>query len=199
MAYYSWRLIINRKEEMMAVSEYNKESPIQPDIVTGGMVVIDSDHQMVHRYATFSISYYDLTVADSGTLSLGLTVPADHEIHIKNLFVSGAGYPWIFDGVALTSFTPSITYIIPFNHHMSSTAPESVVTVNVNPTGLPAQGDYKFLFGGGTGVGGTGSSGGFSPVEEFVMHPGNYLMRLTNSTGAVNEANIVMTWYEIKE
>lgn len=181
----------------MAVQEYNSESPVQPDTVTGGLVVINSDHQMVHRYATFSVSYYDLAVADSGTLSLGLTVPTGFEIHLKNLFVSGAGFPWIFDGVPHTTFTPSATFITPFNHHMSTTAPASVVTVNVNPTGLPAEGDYVFLFGGGTGVGGSATSGGYSPVEEFIMHPGNHLIRMTNDTGGANEGSIVLTWYEI--
>lgn len=183
----------------MAVSEYDKTAPIQPDIVTGGMVTIDSDHQMVHRYATFSVAYYDLTVADSGTLSLGITVPTGFEIHLKTLYVSGDGFPWIFDGVPHTTFTPSVTFLTPFNHHMSLTAPASVVTINVNPTGLPAEGDYKFLFGGGTGVGGRTSTGGYSPSAEFVMHTGNHLVRLTNNSGAANEGNIVMTWYEIKD
>lgn len=183
----------------MAVSEYNKEAPNQPDDITGGLVIINSDHQMVHRSATFSVSYYDLTVADSGTLSLGISVPANHEIHLKTLFVSGDGFPWIFDGVPLTTFTPSVTFLTPFNHYMSATAPASVVTVNVNPTGLPAEGDYVFLFGGGTGVGGRTSTGGYSPTEEFIMHPGNHLVRMTNNSGAVNEGNIVMTWYEIKD
>lgn len=181
----------------MAIKLYNKESPVQPDTITGSMSVIYSDHQMVHRYGMFTATSYNLTVADNGTLSLGFVIPTGFEIHIKSFGVIGNGFPWVFDAVTFTTFTPSGTYLTPINHHQSTTAPASKITVNLNPTGLPAEGTYHVLFGGGSGVGATSNAGGFSPSEEYIMHPGTHLIRMTNKTGAVNEAGITFTWYEI--
>lgn len=181
----------------MAVNEYNKEAPIQPDLVTGGMVVIDSDHQMVHRKAMYTVTYYNLAVVNNGTASLGLTIPNGFEIHIKDMNIVADGFPWVFDAVIDATYTNSGTFLIPFNHYSSSTAPLSTMSVNVNPTSLPAEGDYAILFGGGTGVAATSSTGGFSPDAEYILHPGNHLLRATNKSGATNEYGIALTWYEI--
>lgn len=181
----------------MAVKEYNKESPNQPDDVSGGMVVIDSDHHMIHRYAMFTTNYYNLTIADNGVLALGLEVPTNYEIHLKALNVVGYEFPWILDASPHITYTESGTYKVPFNHHMSTSPPASKVIVNVNPTGLPATGEYSFVFGGGSGVGGTGSSGAYSPSAEFIMHSGKHFIRITNKTGSINTGGVVLVWYEI--
>ena len=181
----------------MAVKSYNSESPVQPDILTGALAAIDSDHQMVHRYGMFTITHYNLAVADEGTVSIGFIIPTGFEIHIKQFGILGDGFPWVFDALVYTTFTESGTYLTPINHHMSTSPPPSQLTANLNPTDLPAEGNYKILFGGGSGLGGTTSAGGFSPSTEYIMHAGSHLIRATNKTGSTNEFSIVFTWYEL--
>lgn len=181
----------------MAVKTYNKESPVQPDILTGAMSCIESDHQMVHRYGMFTTTHVNSALADAGTVAIGLDVRTGFEIHVKHFGVTGEDFPWLFEASPNITYTESGTFLTPFNHHMQINPPESVVTVNLNPTALPASGGFQFLFGGGSGVGGASSSGQYDSKTEFIMHAGKHFIRVTNNTGSTAAISIVLTWYEL--
>lgn len=181
----------------MAIKLYNKEAPNQPDFIGGGLSAIDTNHQMVHRYGMFTVTYYDLTVADSGTVTIGFEISTGYEMHVKQFGIIGDSFPWILDFVPFTTYTESAVFLTPINHHVSETPHPSNVVVNVDPTDLPAEGNYKLLFGGGSSGGNRTSSGGFDNDTEFILHAGNHIVRATNSTGSIQEFGFVITWYEI--
>lgn len=181
----------------MAVKLYDKESPHQPDFIGGGLISTDTNHNMVHRYGMYSVTYYNLSVADSGTVTIGLNIPTGFEMHVKEYSILGDDFPWILDSVNFTTYTESGNFLTPMNHHISETSHPSRVIVNLNPTDLPAEGDYKLLFGGGASLGQSTNSGGFSANIEYILHAGKHIVRATNNTGGVQEFSIVITWYEI--
>jgi hypothetical protein len=161
----------------MAINRYNKEHPTQPDEITGALVTIDTDHQSIHKGAVFSLSVWDTAIVDTGTLALGFEVPADLRVAVKGCHLFG-------------------TYLTPNNHNVDPSAPASLVKVNLNPTNLPTVFPMGFVFGGGTGVAGTGQSAVGELSGEFGFSAGKHCIVLTNLTGATGLGQIRLNWIE---
>lgn len=180
----------------MAVHRYSKEHPTQPDHITGALVTIDTDHQSIHRGAVFSLSEWDDAIVDTGTLAIGFEVPTGLRVAVKGCELTAFGWYWEIGVAAFTTYTESGTYLTPNNHNVDASAPESLVKVNLNPTNLPSVFPMGFVFGGGTGVAGTGASaiGHFS--GEFGFSAGKHCIVLTNRSGATALGQIRLNWIE---
>lgn len=184
----------------MAVMEYDKSIPNQTEEKTGAQTVINSDHRMTHMKGMFTAIALDAALADNGFLRMGITVPADLEIHLKNVNLWGVGVPFQMKFYRFPTFTHA-TAITPINHYIkASGVPASLITCSKNPTGISSSGnDMILLFGGGTGVGGTSSGGVYSPTAEFILNEGDFIIEIQNLTGGVAETQMILTWYELQE
>lgn len=183
----------------MAVKEYDKTIPNQTEEKTGAQTIIDSDHRMTHMKGMFTTVVNELALANNGFLRIGMTIPADYEIHLKNSELWGVGVPFQFKFYVFPTFSHG-TILTPKNHYVSLTAPSSIATVSKNPTGIVSSGnDLVILFGGGNGVGGSNSGGVYSPSAEWILHEGTYVLEIQNLTGGVAETQMSLTWYELQE
>lgn len=183
----------------MAINKYNKESPNQPDDFTGGLVTTTSDHQMIHQGGMFNLTVYDTAIVDTGTLTLGFEIPTGFCIALKALNTFGFGFYWTLHAVPFTTYTESGTYLTPNNHLICPTAPSSVAIVNKNPTGVASSGPLGFIFGGGTSIAGTASSGYGHLDSEYIFKAGKHAVVLTNQTGSTAAGQLQFTWIEMIE
>lgn len=182
----------------MPIKRYNKEAPKQPDECSGGLVVIDSTHRMIHEGGMYSITVWDLAVVDTGTLSIGMTIPAGIVVHFKEVQATGYGWPFKMTALLYESFTPSGTYKIPNNHCVLPNFQPSLCTVNINPTGWTPSDQFGILFGGGTSIAGTGSSGASSFTSDYIVGAGTHVLVGENISGATAEIMLRMTWIEVE-
>ena len=180
----------------MAIHRYNSEAPNQPDHITGALVTIDTDHQSIHLGAVFSLSVWDDAVIDTGTLALGFEVPSGLRVAVKGCELTGFGWYWKIGVAVFTTYTESGTYLTPNNHNVDPNSAASLVKVNLNPTDLPTVFPLGFVFGGGTGIAGTGQSAIGKLSGEFGFGAGKHCMVLTNLTGATGLGQIRLNWIE---
>lgn len=180
----------------MAIRRYNKEAPNQPDEVTGAQVTIDTDHQSIHLGAMYNLTYWDSAVVSGGTIVLGFEVPTGLRVAFKSAVALGFGWYWTFQVEPFTSYTESGTFLTPNNHNVSTDAVPSLVKVNLNPTGYTTTFPLGFVFGGGTGVAGTGSSSGGRLDDEYGFSAGKHVVVITNNTGATGLGQVQLTWIE---
>lgn len=180
----------------MAINRYSKERPTQPDEVTGALVTIDTDHQSVHKGAMFSITHFDEAIVDTGTLALGIEIPEGLRVALKGLEVFAFGWYWKMEAAPFSAYTESGTWITPNNHDVSVDCCPSLVKVNINPTDLPSVYPMKFVFGGGTGVAGTGDSAIGALHNEYGFSAGKHVVKITNLTGETALGQIQLDWIE---
>lgn len=180
----------------MAVNRYSKERPVQPDEITGALVTIDTDHQSIHRGAMFSLSVWDDAIIDTGTLALGFEVPEGIRAAVKGCELTGFGWYWKIGVAAFANYTDSATWLTPNNHDVSTDATASLIKINKNPTNLPSVYPMGFIFGGGTGLAGTGTSSAGRLSAEFGFSAGKHCMVLTNLTGETGLGQIRLDWIE---
>ena len=187
-----------KRGKKMALQKYNKENPEQPDSFTGGLVVTEDTHQMIHKGGMYSTTIIDDAVVDTGTLSIGMNIPTGIQVSLKSIIALGFGWYFKLTAMPYTSFTPSATYKTPNNHCLLSCAPASLCTINVNPTGLVSSDQFGFVFGGGTSVAGQGSSGTGSFTSEFIIGAGNHGIIVENLSGATSLIQVRLVWLEME-
>lgn len=180
----------------MALSKYDKTNPLQPCRTTGGLVTTQELDQLARRGGLYSVTVFDLAVIDTGTISLGMTIPTGIEIIIKSATARGFGWPFKMSALMYESFTPSVTYKTPNNHLVIAGSIASLCTVNVNPTGWTPSDQFATLFGGGTAVAGQGSSGTESFGTDYILGAGTHVLIGENLTGSTAEMQLSLTWVE---
>lgn len=182
-----------RKEYERAPEEYRKF-----DQYAHAVTSIDEPHRMIHDGFMFSLEHSSASLANNGDLDLLITVPAGVFPHIRQTGVRVGDTPCTVHFFEGPTTSANGTALAVYNRNRNSDNTNDV-TIYVGPTVsddgtelvrrlLPASGGF-FTPGGA-------SIQGFS--EEWILAPStDYLVRVTNESGAAIDLTVDILWYEI--
>lgn len=153
--------------------------------------VVDVNHYRLHEGRGF-LSYYVITsLADTASMSLALAANAGYYPHMTiGAFCGGNSTLYFYE----SSVASGGTAFVPVQRNRNFTTTSNVAITNgptVTSVGtllyqefLPAGVKKK-------------SGGGGGEALEFALKPlTNYLVRITNTSGAAQTAEITLEWYE---
>lgn len=162
------------------------------DPVANGVVQIDAFHARIHEGTAWSWSKRFEGIANDGIIDVVLTVNTN-ALHF-NGFLEGSGKASI-DFVNVGSFTGGTSLGAVNRNFFKSQASQADVlysaSINVVESVI-----IETLFGSAAGEengAGAGNTGGFN---EFIMGPGTYGFRITNTSGASADYAVQFQWYE---
>lgn len=154
------------------------------------LVFIDSVHQNIHDGLFFSAGANNLTLGNGASLDVLFRVATSAHIVITIAVGGDATFQGYKDAVASVEGAA----ITPVNRNFFS---PTVATSSVfsGPT-LTSPGDLRaeqLIIG---GSGGQAAGGESTFFLEWLLSPADYLIRLTNDSGQVRRAQILLDWYE---
>lgn len=157
------------------------------------LVLIDVIHNRIHRGHFFSLDVVDAALINTGTILILVRVAAGKSAHIRfEAAVGGDARLEMFedpttsaDGTAITPLNRNR-----FSSNVATTLFFSGPTVTADGTSL----SDKILAGGAGIFLSPGSEG--STFKEWVLNEGDYLVRLTNISGATQPAHLQTNFYE---
>lgn len=167
--------------------------------VTGGVMVIDSNHAQIHGGNAYSIGEF-FTIAAGAKLDVTVQVPAGAYVHYQATDLSTDGGNTVtatfYEGATVTAATG--TAITPVNRKRIDTPEASVLTIKQAPT-VTATGTQldKWYFPKTANSQAKGFNGK-SDTNEWVLKPETtYLLRISN-IGTTTSAVVSMRpfWYE---
>ena len=170
------------------------------EMVTGGIVVTESDHTAIHKGYGYKGVLEITTLAGGATLSWSLVTPATKYVHFKNLKLVALGSSCkveFLKEVDITVDTGTAVGLVNQNLNSSNVAG---VTVKSSPTytgGVVVDGAYILIDSTNQSVGSATSSG--FPYEEIVLEPDTqYVIKVTNldPTEVVAKAIVQFFFYE---
>jgi len=164
---------------------------VDDTIGANALVFIDTIHNRIHRGQFFSLDNFNSALANSGTIDVLVKVTTG--VHVRAIASAGGDARFqLFEG---TTVSANGTPATPVNRNRFS-ALTAVTQFFTGPT-ITADGTALLdtLLPGGTGGIFSGGGGG-QTFEEFVLAPGNYLLRLTNISGSTQPANVQIDFYE---
>ena len=151
-------------------------------------------HSKIHAGEFFTLAVKQLSLANSATLEILISVPATHSMHARFLGnVSGTVSVLLSEAPTTSAAGIAAT---PQNRRRTGTPPTANVTITLGPT-VTDDGTtlYDGVIPGGSILGSGGSSGSF---EEWVLKPDtDYLVRLTNISGVTINVGQVIDFYEV--
>ncbi len=171
---------------------------------TGAVNVISEEHKIIHDGHGYVCSTLTTGILNGATAERLIRVPAGVSPHLRKFTTAITSAPCtieLFEGATITA--PG-TLVDTFNANRNSTNTASTL-IYANPT-ISADGTRidvvllpEIATGGGGGPGGgTGGSQGPDVGEEWILKPAtDYIIRLTNNSGASCDANCHMFWYEL--
>lgn len=164
------------------------------DDVTGALIIAELEHVKVHEGEMFSVSHRFTGIANNGTADLRVTVGASEPAHVKwNISSGGKIYIDIYEE---TTFTNLGTAVTPQNmNRLSSNTPDTTFghTPTVNAIGTSR---YESVSGSNSNpVVRAGES--IRQHVEWVLAPTkNYLLRVTNKSGSLQDIGVAIEFYE---
>ena len=145
---------------------------------SGAQVGIDYLHSLIHEGKLFRVSHMATNVATSTGYKYLINVPAGVELHYE------AKYFAKFGGWIKATYDPAVTAngteVVASN--LKTNSPVKITSkFYAAPTATAKADAVPFYVGipGGTGVAGTGSSGGNGERVELGLRPGNWLLEFT--------------------
>lgn len=164
------------------------------DDITGALIVAELEHTKVHSGEMFSVSHRFAAVANNGTADLRITVGASEPAHIKwNISSGGKIYLDIYEETTFTNLGAAVT---PQNmNRLSSNTPDTTFghTPTVNVIGISR---YENVFGSNSNPVARAGEVIRQPVEWLLAPTKNYLIRVTNKSGADRDIGITLEFYE---
>lgn len=165
--------------------------------VTGGLPVINTEHEAIHAGIAFVVDTWNETVADDATILLEMRTPAEKYIHVKKVDVYAEGGLAKLEIIEKPVVATGNTAKLARNRLRTPGAPAATTIFKTDPTsisgGTTIEGPWP-LGGGGTGSG-VGSASGKD--DEFVPdRSAVYLFRVTNLAGAAKALGLRIFFYE---
>lgn len=162
------------------------------DNLDNALVIIDAIHAAIHKGLMYQSDVVNETLGDPGNLDVLVRVPAGKAAHLRSQASVGGncrlfmyqGPTVTDDGTAVARHNRNL-----FSSNESNTLVFSGPTTSALGTLLPD----GIIPGGIKGAGSGAQAGSF---EEWVLPPGDYLVRLTNISGGVQPVSIALDWYE---
>lgn len=169
------------------------DEPAACDLVSKALVQLDSTHARIHEGIYYSIGFTIPSLAN-GVSQNCLLKTKDNEIHLRPSAVMGGDARFfIFEGTVVSANGSASTAA---NRRRESSSTHIVEIFN--GATVTDDGDLldEHLLVGGTGP--AQSIGGASElISEWVFKPNtNYLLRLTNISGASQPSNMHLDFYE---
>lgn len=163
------------------------------DPFSGHLVVIKSVHHWMHQGKFFQADYVDEALADDGTMELLVRLDAGEGGHMRfRASIGGDGRLQLFEGPTVSSAGTGLT-VFNRNRRSSNAADISVYHTPTTSDDGDALSD-EIIPGGGIFFSAGGKQDSF---EEWILMPStDYLLRLTNISGAAQPASISADWYE---
>jgi len=174
----------------------------EPDVLTGAVRTISTEHSAVHEGCAFyACNRSNPTIAANADLSIEMRIPSGVEMHLKDFTYFTTEVPHLFELWQNPSLTTGSTAMVSRNRHRSI-PDDSVVVLKSNPTNIVTTNATLLMctwIGGSTGVGQSKSGGSRDLPLEWILEEGIYLLRITNNSA--NSAYIAMelNWYELSE
>ena len=179
---------------MMQVELLNPDGgePLNTDEITGALTVIPTVHHEVHEGDMFTSSFIAQALADDATLELLLRTGATKFVHLT-FFASCGGDAEI---ALLESVTVNSSGVQMNERNNKRTENDNAeLVVSHTPTTVGGIFLLEAILPGGTG--GNASGGLLRQDTEFILkQSADYLLSLTNRSGAAKPAGIVINWYE---
>ena len=155
-------------------------------------VVIDSPHQRIHDGVFFSGGFMDAALANGASLEAIFRVVDGAHARI----VISLGGDGTFEGFENTVVSDPGTPVSVLNRNRFS--PNVATNLLFQGPTITNDGDSlaaEFIFG---GSGGQATGGTATFFLEWILAPGDHLMRLTNDSGQVRRAQMNLDWYEVR-
>lgn len=162
------------------------------DETNEGLISMNEIHANIHRGIFYTCTRREEGLANNGTLDVLVQVAAGTAAHIRfSLAVGGQCYIDLFEN---TTFSAEGTAMLCMNRNRFA-GDTSTTEMTYAPT-LTADGDAlaTTYIPGGT----HGTAEGFikSSFEEWILGPGNYLLRITNKSGVATDLSTTIDHYE---
>lgn len=166
------------------------------DETTGAALFIDTVHHEVHEGEMFHASHTNGSVANGVSLDVLLVTGAGVESHVSwEVFAGGLVTIYLYEAATTSA---AGTAVPTYNMKRDSlNTPEATVThtPTVTATGTTALVNWRILPGGNSPT--TRVGGGIRSGAEWILSPETqYLLRVTNTSGAAIAVNVGLEWYE---
>lgn len=158
-----------------------------------GVVTTDVTHQRVHEGRYFSGGEYNAAIANGGILDI-LIQSSTQSTHIKFSGTSGGDASMVL--YENTTFSAAGTAVVISNHNRSSSKVFSgTITATPTITVVGTQVNGTIFIAGGSHTNSIGGSGDFN--NEFILAAStNYLLRITNNSGAATKVETHIECYQ---
>lgn len=169
----------------------------QTDQVDGAFKMIEQEHSLIHRGRLFTFSQVNAALGNNAHIYSELRVPADYEIHLKDVTIWMVDAPWVIKLTEAPTLTPGSAQVTVVNRKRSSSETPHM-TVFSDPSGISGGTDlFDVLSGGGSGVGQTQSSGSAIQRLEWELKPSTtYLFDIQNTSGGAAAVSMLASFYE---
>lgn len=151
------------------------------------VVNTDAVHQRIHEGVFFTTSLTDPVLGAAAALDLLIQVPADTGVHVR---IHGSA-----GGEAVAELFENTTFTVPgaavaMNNRNRFSPRVSPITITSGPT-LTLPGDLLV-----SEIVGPKSGGDLGIFEEWILGPGDYLARLTNTAPQAQAAALQFDFYD---
>lgn len=164
------------------------------------VTVVESTHRMAHDGFVYHTSGKVLAVANGASVNVLMRTPADNFPHWNRAKFSFGRGDWdvlTFEDTVVSADGTPITNIKNTNRNSTNTPGLLIFS---SPT-ITDDGDPMHILWAvptGTGQGNTIGISDVSNGEEWIMKPAtNYMVRLTNNSGAASDMSYEFLWYEL--
>ena len=152
-------------------------------------VVIDTVHQRIHDGRFYTTSLIDLVLENNADLEILVRV-VDAAHFRPNMALSGDAVGALYAGPTTSDDGSALTIQ---NRNQFSSRAATTLAFSGPTASAPGVVLDQAVMPGGSGPFAVGSDEGFG---EWILDPGDYLVRLTNKAGATKPASIQLDWYE---
>lgn len=196
MAATDARMVVDRVGQL--VNQYycaatNEFIPVEGDQYSLAIPVIASEHSMIHKGKAFTHGSLHLALANNGIYYHLLANPAANYPHLRIIRLTCEGAPFWIELFEAPTTTVNGTDATVVNNNRNSLNTSELLMYHA-PT-VTADG----LQLGATMITGSGSAGGsseFSEIEWILKPSTNYLIKITNKSGAARDFSLETFHYE---
>lgn len=158
------------------------------------LTTIDCAHRQVHLGNYFIASNIFLAVAGAGTADLRIIVAATKALHaIVNITVEGKATVHFYEGTTYTGAGVGVTV---YNKNRASLTASTATVQHTPAVNVLGTNIYQSFMHGGSRNFAIGSSRG-NAQEWIFKKSGDYLIRVTNTSGAASDISIEVEFYEV--
>lgn len=155
------------------------------------LVTMDTRHNRIHRGQMYEYTEVDAALANAGTIELLLVLTAGAHMRFASV-AGGDARVQLYEGTTVSANGTQRT--AQNRNRFSSNTPDMAIYFSPTITGDGTLISDGILPG---GIGGLFSGGGSSDIfEEWILGPGNYLLRLTNISGGAQPCSVQVDFYE---